>query len=141
MGPNHLFFVQSADRVGIQTPNIIEFFISSGKPPSYSSIVTITKEILLAFQYVHAKGISHLDLSHKSITCLENFQELMDAPQDAEPMAKKPHVQLTGFGKAFGFRKKNINSQTISSVSNCECSFLKLYYMAPERLQGQLDSN
>lgn len=39
MSPNHLFFVQSADRVGIHTPNIIEAFLRQSTPPSYSQVV------------------------------------------------------------------------------------------------------
>jgi hypothetical protein len=56
---------------------------------------------------MHAKGISHLELSHRHIL----------APnKDSKNSANNTKIKLSGFGYAFGFRKKNYSPQPQSSV-------------------------
>ena len=82
----------------------------------------------MALQYVHAKGVSHLELSHRHIAVVSegNSSERSVGGGEASQMGQvadsgrefkhNTKILLTGFAQAFGFRKKNLHSQAISSV-------------------------
>jgi hypothetical protein len=85
------------------------------------------REVLMALQYVHAKGVSHLELSHRQIAVVGEGNssersvggEASQMGQVADSGREFKHntkILLTGFAQAFGFRKKNLHSQAISSV-------------------------
>jgi hypothetical protein len=80
----------------------------------------------MALQHVHAKGVSHLELSHRQMTVLvvsegnsserSNGGEAGQVADSGREFRHNTNILLTGFAQAFGFRKKNLHSQAISSV-------------------------
>ena len=111
MSPNHFYFITSATNSGTIQQNILESMLANqdtSKPLSHSLIKAVVKDVLMALQFMHSKGISHLELSHKHI--------LSPILNSAVNSATSTKVQLTGFGYSFGYRKKNYSSQSLSSV-------------------------
>jgi hypothetical protein len=99
----------------------------------------------MALQYVHAKGVSHLELSHRHIAVVSEGNssersvggvgEASQMGQVADSGREFKHnikILLTGFAQAFGFRKKNLHSQAISSVRTFDNHRLR-YTICPLR--------
>ena len=74
----------------------------------------------MALHFLHLKGISHKNVSIFSILCQNNLREL-----DRE---KEHNILLSQVFDAYGFKKRVIDRQQISSI----------YFMAPERLSGKI---
>ena len=98
--------------------NLLESLLASGEPPMQTQLVSIMREVLMAMQYIHAKGISHLEISHKQILLIEADQQNSaksshDSQAGVDSGREFKHnikILLTSFAQAFGFRKKNIHS-------------------------------
>lgn len=73
----------------------------------------LMKEFLLTLQYVHSKGLSHKEISPSNILCSDDISDILSQNFD---QANNPHVILTNFGQASGFRRKNLITSPISSV-------------------------
>lgn len=91
----------------------------------------------MALQYVHAKGVSHLELSHRQMTVLVVSEGNSSAGGEAGQVADSgrefrhnTNILLTGFAQAFGFRKKNLHSQAISSVSQFHIIAIDILHVA-----------
>jgi hypothetical protein len=70
---------------------------------------------------MHTKNVSHLQLSHRHIHAKGNIEEFLKDNNTlvfAADSVFEPHLEISGFCEAFGFRKKNVLSQPISSVIN-----------------------
>ena len=95
----------------------------------------------MALQYMHSKGVSHLELSHRQIMVVGegNYSEksagggetshmghVADSGRDFKLNTK---ILLAGFAQAFGFRKKNLHSQAISSVRSFANNHLDILYV------------
>ncbi len=99
----------------------------------------------MALQYLHAKGVSHLELSHRQMmvvsegTCSsersvggDEASQMGQVADSGREFKHNTKILLTGFAQAFGFRKKNLHSQAISSVRSVSNQCFR-YTICPQR--------
>jgi serine/threonine protein kinase len=59
---------------GKPAPNICDYLTERNKPLDINLIRAIAVDLLRTLQYLHSKGIAHLDLQPSNIIVLEDFE-------------------------------------------------------------------
>lgn len=139
---------ESDVRINQPPLNLIEFLIERNKPLNLYEIRTIIYDLLLTLQQLHVKGIPHLDVQPLNMFVIRDFgsedairvhfnsnaQQKVGADsnkKDEKNIGNNRYICLTNFGQSAGFFKKKFSVNKISS----------LYFMAPERVYGELQTD
>ena len=134
-------------------PNLFEYLIVRGKPLNLGDIQTIAKDLILSLQQIHSKEIVHLDLQPSNLLVIDDLDWENDNKSQEDPEGKKfesasnaesshnsqyswhdqeqhKFIHITNFCNSSGFTRKKFSTNQISS----------LYFMSPERIQGEIDT-